>query len=177
VSYGAQTTARVTVLRAERPWQEHFALYRDLYADRAVGAALWPGQLGGPRSPAQAEELLAGDIAHWERRGFGPWLFFERTTGLFVGRGGLRVGRIAGSECVELFYAVRSDTWGRGYATEMARLSIGEGRRRGIPEVLGLAATANLASRRVLEKAGLHVESTVEHAGIPHLLARIRLIV
>jgi ribosomal-protein-alanine N-acetyltransferase len=177
VSYAAQTPAHATVLRAERPWREHFALYRDLYADAAVAAALWPGELGGQRSAAQAGELLAADIAHWESRGFGPWLFFERATGLFVGRGGLRVSSIEGSECVQILYAVRSDAWGYGYATEMARLAIAEGRRRGVTEILGLAATGNLASRRVLEKAGLVIEATTEHAGLPHLLARIRLMV
>jgi [ribosomal protein S5]-alanine N-acetyltransferase len=104
-------------------------------------------------------------------------VFFERATGVFVGRGGLRRTTVAGAECVEVLYAVRPDAWGRGYATEMARLALGEGRRMGLVEVVGIAATTNVASRRVLEKAGLRIEATVQHAGIPHWLGRVRAIV
>jgi [ribosomal protein S5]-alanine N-acetyltransferase len=167
--------ARASLLRNERPWLEHLALYEDLFADPAVAAALWPGRLGGPRAEREAREMLRADIRHWERRGFGPWVFFERATGVFIGRGGLRRAKIARADCVEVSYAVRSDAWGRGYATEIALLAIAEGRRLGCEEVLGVAATSNLASRRVLEKAGLRIEAIVEHAGLPHWLGRARL--
>jgi RimJ/RimL family protein N-acetyltransferase len=166
---------RARALRCERPWLEHLALYRDLFRNPAIASALWPGALGGPRTERQARELLSADIHHWEERHFGPWVFFEQTTGVFVGRGGLRGTTIAGAECVEVLYAVRPDAWGRGYATEMARLAVAEGRRLGLGDVVGIAATSNLASRRVLEKAGLRVEATVEHAGLPHWLGRVRL--
>ena len=166
--------ARVRVLRNERPWLEHLALYRDLFSDPAVAEVLWPGELGGARSETQIAELLDADIRHWEALGYGPWVFFERATGMFVGRGGLRHSKIAGSECVEVLYALRPDAWGRGYATEIALLAVGEGRRLGLAEVHGLVAPGNLASRRVLEKAGVRFEATVEHGGRPHLLGRVR---
>src|SRR5262249_24876678 len=70
------------------PWREHAPLYRDLFADPAVAAALWPGAGRGPRSIRQALSILAEDIAHWQREAFGPWVFFEAASGLFVGRGG-----------------------------------------------------------------------------------------
>jgi ribosomal-protein-alanine N-acetyltransferase len=166
--------ARATPLRHERPWLEHLALYRDLFTDPAVAAALWPGPLGGPRADSQTRDLLSADVRHWEEHHFGPWVFFERETGVFVGRGGLRRTTLAGRECVEVLYAVRPDAWGRGYATEIARLAIGEARLLGLAEVLGVAATANTASRRVLEKAGLRIEAVIEHAGLPHWLGRAR---
>jgi [ribosomal protein S5]-alanine N-acetyltransferase len=166
--------ARVRLLRNERPWLEHLSLYRDLFSDPAVALVLWPGALGGPRSEDQIAEILSADIGHWHELGFGPWVFFERTSGLFVGRGGLRRSSIAGKECVEVLYALRPDAWGRGYATEIALLAIGESRRIGLDEVHGLVAPHNLASRRVLEKAGIRFETTVEHGGLPHLLGRVR---
>ena len=101
-------------LRSERPWREHERLYMDLFADPAVAAALWPGALGGPRTAEQAREMLNEDIAHWREERFGPWVFFEASTGLFVGRGGLRRARLGDEECVELLYALRPDVWGRG---------------------------------------------------------------
>jgi RimJ/RimL family protein N-acetyltransferase len=121
--------------------------------------------------------MLAADVRHWQERSFGPWVFFETATGVFVGRGGLRVATIAGRECVEVLYAVRSDAWGKGHATEMARLAVAHAHRLGLVEVVGYTATANRASRRVLEKAGMRFEGTFEHAGLAHWLGRLRPIV
>jgi ribosomal-protein-alanine N-acetyltransferase len=166
--------ARVRLLRNERPWLEHLALYRDLFSDPAVAGVLWPGTLGGARSESQIAEILDADVRHWEARGYGPWVFFERATGMFVGRGGLRHSTIAGTECIEVLYALRPDAWGRGYATEIALLAVGEGRRLGLAELHGLVSPSNFASRRVLEKAGIRFEATVERGGLPHLLGRVR---
>ena len=166
--------ARIRLLRHERPWLEHLSLYRDLFSDPAVALVLWPGALGGVRSEDQIAEILNTDIDHWQELGFGPWVFFEQATGVFVGRGGLRRSRIGGEERVEVLYALRPDAWGRGYATEIALLAVGESRRAGLTEVHGLVAPANRASRRVLEKAGIRFEATVDHGGLPHLLGRLR---
>ncbi len=167
--------AHAPQLRPERPWQEHAPLYVDLFADPAVASALWPGALGGPRSTEQALELLAADIAHWQRRPFGPWVFFEARTGVFVGRGGLQATVLAGQSCVELMYAVRPDAWGRGYASEMAAVALAHARRIGLVEVVGLTTTTNTASQRVLSRAGLRFESVLQYAGLPHRLARLSL--
>jgi len=167
-----QAPARLMRLRPERPWQEHAGLYRDLFADPAVAATLWPGPHGGPRSDRQASMILATDLLHWQQESFGPWLFFETTTGVFVGRCGLRRATVLGRRSVELLYAVRSDSWGEGHATEMATVAMAHARRLGLEEVLGFTATTNGASRRVLEKVGMRFETIFEHAGIPHWLGR-----
>jgi RimJ/RimL family protein N-acetyltransferase len=159
-------------LRPERPWQEHAGLYRDLFADPAVAATLWPGPHGGPRTDRQSSAILATDLLHWQRESFGPWLFFETSSGLFVGRCGLRRTTILGRRSVELLYAVRSDSWGEGHATEMAAAAMAHARRLGLAEVVGFTATTNRASRRVLEKAGMRFETIFEHAGQPHWLGR-----
>ncbi len=161
-------------LRPERPWREHERLYVDLFGDSAVAATLWPGAHGGARTPQQAAEMLGADIAHWREERFGPWVFFEASMGVFVGRGGLRRTTLAGSECVEVLYAVRSDAWGRGYATEMAYMAVAHARRLGLTDIVGLTLTTNVASRRVLEKTGMRFErQRFEHAGLPHLLGRL----
>jgi ribosomal-protein-alanine N-acetyltransferase len=164
---------RARRLRPERPWQEHAQLYRDLFSEPAVAAALWPGQ-PLDRTAARAAEMLAGDIDHWQKRSFGPWVFFEIATGVFVGRGGLRKTAIAGRDCVEVVYAVRPDAWGRGYATDMAALAVEHARQLRLEEVVGLATTGNHASQRVLEKTGMRLQERVQHAGLPHLMGRLR---
>jgi ribosomal-protein-alanine N-acetyltransferase len=165
---------RARRLRPERPWREHAQLYRDLFADPAVAAALWPGNPTDRSAESRAEDLLAGDIEHWQLRSFGPWIFFELATGMFVGRGGLRSTTIAGGECVEVLYAVRPDAWGHGYATDIAALAVEHARHLGVAEVVGITTTGNRASQRVLEKIGMRVQERVEHAGLPHLLGRVR---
>jgi [ribosomal protein S5]-alanine N-acetyltransferase len=121
--------------------------------------------------------MLAADIVHWQERSFGPWVFFETATGMFVGRGGLRVSTVMGGECVEVLYAVRSDAWGKGYATEMASLAVTHARRLRLADVMGFAAIRNGASQRVLEKAGIRFDTIFERAGLPHWLGRLRPIV
>jgi [ribosomal protein S5]-alanine N-acetyltransferase len=164
-------------LQAQRPWREHERLYADLFADQAVASRLWPGALGGVRSSTQSSEILDADIAHWLREQFGPWVFFEAGTGMFIGRGGLRRTTVAGEDCVEILYAVRSDAWGRGYATEMALLAVAYARQLGLAGVVGLATSTNLASRRVLEKSGMRFDprERFEYAGLPHWLGRLSL--
>jgi [ribosomal protein S5]-alanine N-acetyltransferase len=161
-------------LRPERPWREHERLYIDLFADPAVAGMLWPGALGGSRTAEQAAQMLSADIAHWQQERFGLWLFFEASTGVFVGRGGLRRATLAGSACVEVLYAVRSDAWDRGYASEIAQVTVAHARRLGLANIVGLVSTVNVPSRRVLEKADLRFDgSLVDHAGIPHWLGRL----
>lgn len=164
-------------LRAERPWREHLPLYRDLLADPAVAAALWPGEGEREAAARRAAEMLDADIRHWQARAFGPWVFFERVTGMFVGRGGLQGVELMGEQCVEVLYALRADAWGRGYASEIAALAVAHARRLGIAEVVGMTADTNRASRRVLEGAGLRFERTFTRAGLPHWLGRLRPIV
>jgi [ribosomal protein S5]-alanine N-acetyltransferase len=175
VSIG-QTAIR-TRLRAQRPWREHERLYTDLFADPAVAARLWPGTHGGVRTGAQSSEILDADIAHWVSERFGPWVFFEADTDVFIGRGGLRRTTVADEECIEILYAVRSDAWGHGYATEMALLAVSRARELGLADVVGLAASANQASVHVLEKCGLRFDprERFEYAGLPHRLGRLRL--
>ena len=159
-------------LRRERPWQEHARLYVDLFSDPAVARVLWPDE---PLEVARNHglEVLQRDVEHWRAHSFGPWVFFELATGMFVGRGGLRNSVIAGEECVEVLYALRPDVWGHGYATEIALVSVQTARELRIREVVGLAAVSNRASRRVLEKAGLPPRKPLQHAGLPHLLGRL----
>jgi RimJ/RimL family protein N-acetyltransferase len=117
--------------------------------------------------------MLADDIMHWQEESFGPWVFFEATARVFVGRGGLRRSTVAGRACAEVLFAVRSDAWGQGHATEIALTSIAHARRLGLAEVVGLTLMANVASRRVLQNAGLRFQRVQMHAAQPHWLGRL----
>ena len=171
----ATHSVRTARLRAERPLTEHAVLYAQLFGDAGVAATLWPAHLGGPQSPKQASDFLAADIRHWDDAGFGPWIFFKADTGEFVGRGGLERTDVGGRPSVEVSYAIRSDAWGQGYATEMAAAAVKRARDLGLPDVVGFTMTTNIASQHVLEKAGISFERVLEHAGLPHWFGRLEL--
>jgi [ribosomal protein S5]-alanine N-acetyltransferase len=86
----------------------------------------------------------------------------------------LKIHQINGKDIVGLAYAVMSDYWNQGFATEMAWASLDVGfRRLGFPEIASWTLPANLASQRVLEKLGFRYEREFEFAGLPHHFYRL----
>lgn len=166
-------TARLV---GERPRPEHRDGLLGVLGDPRVGDVLWPGALGGPRNAEQVQEMLALDAAHWEREGFGPWVFSERHgTGAVVARGGLMRAHVNGRDEVEIDYAVAAPRWGEGLATEIARASVRVAfADLGLSEVVAFTRTDNLASQHVMGKAGLQREAEFQHVELPHVLFRAR---
>jgi RimJ/RimL family protein N-acetyltransferase len=158
-------------LTAERLREKHFDYQRALDTDPEVMATL-----GGVRSENESWEQLRSGLAHWERNGFGPWVFSDRETGERVGGAALRRVSIEGNEEVEVGYRVVAEWWGRGIATEMATALVGVARERlGLRDVVAFTLPDNLASRRVMEKAGFTYERPIEWAALPHVLYRVQL--
>ena len=76
---------------------------------------------------------------------------------------------------VEVGYGFMPDYWGRGLATEIAQACVRMGLEQlGFRSLVAITTPANLGSQRVMQKAGLTYERDIIHAGIPHLLFRIR---
>jgi [ribosomal protein S5]-alanine N-acetyltransferase len=146
-----------------------------VFADEDVARWLWPGSLGGARTLEQVRSMLVHDVAHWKRHRFGAWLVRDRDTRAVVGRVGLEWTHVGGEDAVEVAWAVASDRWGEGLATEAARAAVkvafGD---VGLREVVSFTLPDNVASRRVMERLGFSYERDVEHAGLPHVLYRLR---
>jgi RimJ/RimL family protein N-acetyltransferase len=117
-------------------------------------------------------ERLAADEAHWKQHGFGPWTLIERESGLVVGRGGLQWTGLEERKVVELPWAIASQHWNRGFATEAAEAALGWARELGLPEAVALITPDNDPSRRVAEKIGMRQEGQTVHGGLPHLVYR-----
>ena len=159
-------TARL-VLERLRP--EHAPEERRLLLDPRVGATLW----SRPAPPTEAEILggLAAKSRHWDRHGFGLWLLRDRETGVAVGRGGLQYTYTAGLHDVEAAWAILPERWGQGLATELAFacLEVGFG-PLGLRRIVAFTLPGNVASRRVMEKAGFVYERDIVHVGLAHVL-------
>jgi RimJ/RimL family protein N-acetyltransferase len=77
---------------------------------------------GRPMSRYGARQAFCGQVGHWELRGYGIFTVLERATGQFVGRVGPWFPE--GWPGFEVGWALLSEFWGRGYATEAARASL-----------------------------------------------------
>jgi RimJ/RimL family protein N-acetyltransferase len=110
--------------------------------------------------------------AHFDRRGFGLWaveLLETRELGGFVG---LSVPSFDApfTPCVEIGWRLARLCWGRGYATEAARAALSFGfERLGLEQIVSFTVPANLRSRRVMERLGMHRDAAAdfEHPGLP----------
>jgi RimJ/RimL family protein N-acetyltransferase len=111
--------------------------------------------------PAETDRALARWAAHWDERGFGLVAVVHRETGTVVGRGGPQF-HSAWPADPEIGWAVDPEWWGRGIATEMGgaflEWTFGE---LGFRRVVSITVEANLASRRVMEKLGFELLTTV----------------
>lgn len=73
------------------------------------------------------------------------------------------IKRVTGT-CAEIAYAVHVEHWGRGFATQIARLLVAVAFTDPVVErVQGTCDPRNLASAAVLRRAGLLFEGTMRH--------------
>jgi RimJ/RimL family protein N-acetyltransferase len=114
---------------------------------------------------AETLEWWLGWYERSERYGF--WAAVEKSTGRFVGWFHLRPGDGAGPDEPELGYRLRREVWGRGYATEGSLALIDKAfTELRADRVYASTMAVNVASRRVMEKAGMRFVRTF-HADWP----------
>lgn len=159
-------TSRLT---AERLDERHLPDLIALHLDPEVSR-----YLGGIRSAEATGAYLATNLAHWDRNGFGLWIW-RTLDGAFVGRAGIRPLTVEGVAEIEVAYALTRGAWGQGYAGEITRALVEHGLKRlALPSLVGVVMIKHGASRRVLERAGFAFEREVLHAGEPCALYRLR---
>jgi RimJ/RimL family protein N-acetyltransferase len=114
---------------------------------------------GAPTPRGEVEsEVLPHFVAYAAHpSGYGFWAAEERATGTFLGWFHLRPHAGDGDpDQPELGYRLRRMAWGRGYGSEGARALVDLAfTDLGASRVYAESMAVNLASRRVMEKAGL----------------------
>jgi ribosomal-protein-alanine N-acetyltransferase len=130
--------------------------------------------MGGVRSPHDTAEWLDRQLEHWQRHGFGLWMARDRGSGQFIGRGGLHHVEIDGRDEIEVGYCFLADFWGRSLATELACASVGAAfDLLHLPELVCFTLPTNLASQRVMQKAGFLYERSRTYKSLPHVFYRL----
>lgn len=104
-------------------------------------------------------------VARHERQrrrvGYAPWVVVERLSGRIAGYGGLYDDPFDPGWGVEAGYFFAPWAWGQGYASELTRERLSLAGRRSLDQVSAFAHPQNVASQRVLEKAGFEFERAV----------------
>ena len=142
---------------------------------------------GGRPTPRREIEndVLPAFLGYYERSpGYGFWAAEEKATGRFVGWFHFRPAKEAPPGEVELGYRLRKSAWGKGYATEGSLALVEKGfTELDVERVTAFTMTVNVASRRVMEKAGLRYVRTFheewpdyiegqEHGDVEYALTR-----
>jgi RimJ/RimL family protein N-acetyltransferase len=114
---------------------------------------------GLPTSREEVEhDVLPRFLGYYERfDGLGFWAVVEKSTGDFLGWFHFRPRDWDMPVEVELGYRLRRSAWGKGYATEGSVALIRKGfTDLGVERVFAETMAVHVASRRVMEKAGLN---------------------
>ena len=107
-------------------------------------------------------EILPRILGYYRRfPAYGFWAAFEKDTGEFLGWFSFKPADETRPQEIELGYRLRRATWNQGYATEGSRALIRKGfTELGVERVVATTYQDNLASRRVMEKAGMRLVRT-----------------
>src|ERR1700737_2695915 len=102
---------------------------------------------------------LAAHERQRRRVGCAPWVIAEKEVGAAIGFGGLYEDPFDPGWGVEVGYFFAPAAWGKGYATELTLFCVALARQQAHwPVLRAFAHPQNIASQRVLLKAGFHQE-------------------
>lgn len=103
------------------------------------------------------QEILEFFINHWKQHEFGVWAVIDKQKGQLIGHCGLNF--LPNSPEVEVLYRLDQTYWNQGIATEATKASLRYGFEQvKLEYIVAITAPEHIASRRVMEKAGLKYE-------------------
>ena len=141
-------TERLSIRRLEA---RDVAALHAVYGDAA--AMRWVGD-GQPLARERCAEWVRVSERNYAAHGYGMFTVLLRDSEDVVGFCGLV--HPGGQPDAELKYALNRAFWGQGYATEVATAMLRHGASvHGLARIIATAAPENVASHRVLAKAGM----------------------
>ncbi|MBK1894621.1 GNAT family N-acetyltransferase [Chryseobacterium paridis] len=145
-----ETTERL-ILR--KPEKEDFERFFEINKDPQTNLY----NPNGPMSLEKAENTFNRMLEHWNQNNFGGWAVLEKENPeKIIGFGGLSYKMYGEDEKLNLGYRFAPEAWGKGYATEFSKKTIDFGfNNLDKKEIFGVVRPDNIASIKVLEKAGM----------------------
>jgi RimJ/RimL family protein N-acetyltransferase len=118
-----------------------------------------------PPPVEKIQRFIIGQLAHWEKFGYGDWGVLPDGQAEIIGWVGLQY--LPELDETEVGFLLDRPFWGKGYATEAALASLKYGFEHfDLDHIIALVHPDNLASRRVIEKCGLKYFETISLWGI-----------
>lgn len=155
-----RVTTKRLVLRSLAP--EDAGPLQAIMGERGV-LDYFPNQ--DPPSLQRVQTLISGQLAHWEKHGNGWWAVELKAAPGLIGWAGLQY--LPDTDETEVAYFLAKRHWGQGLATEAARAGVAYGLEDlELLRIVGIAHPDNIASQRVLEKAGLHFVERTHYFGM-----------
>lgn len=106
-----------------------------------------------PETREDSARNLRAYAALYDELGYAPWTVMHG--GRVIGWGGLNVDPFQPGFGPEVSYFLAPDTWGRGFATEVARAALRHGfEDHALDRICAFTRPDNTASARVLQKCG-----------------------
>lgn len=140
-----------------------------MYRDPTIMASL-----GGMRSEEEIDKTLVWNMQHWDIHGYGLWIFRDKISHQFLGRGGLRSISLEGQVEIEVAYSLIPAFWGKGYATEIAAAALKVGFDiLHLSQFICTALVSNKQSQRVMEKLGFSFERYIIREHLEQVLYRL----
>ena len=127
----------------------------------------YPAPLTSEESVAFMRDRVVPEFAE---RGFGLWAVEVPGVSPFIGYVGLQAPTFESSftPCVEVGWRLAFPYWGRGYATEAARVAVGFGfAEADLDEIVSFTVPANRRSIAVMERLGMRADGEFEHPRLP----------
>jgi RimJ/RimL family protein N-acetyltransferase len=163
-----------------RQWRDQDLLpFAELNADRAAME-----YFVAPLTRAESDAMVERIGSALDARGWGLWCL--DIDGRCAGFTGLSMPSFDAhfTPCIEIGWRMHPRYWGRGYATEAARLALDYGfTALELPEIVSFTAVGNVRSRAVMERLGMrrdvdgdfdHPRIAIDHPLCRHVLYRLR---
>ena len=128
-------------------WEEYAAAWADPRLTEFIG--------GEPRNRNTSWGKFVQGIGLWSLLGYGYWSFIDRTSGKFLGNGGLAQferGIPELQDYPEAGWAFASNSWGKGYATEAMTAILDWADAAKLGEIRCIIDPGNAASHNVAAK-------------------------
>ena len=140
-------------LKGEKISTKHYDLLLEMGSNPLVMSTM-----GGVWSQKMTQKKIEGNCEQWQCHGHGQWIFFEKATDSFVGRGGIRKVIVNANEEIELGYALMPEFWGRELAVEIGKKALSIAFNQfNYHSVVCYTLTNNKRSEKVMQKIGFFI--------------------
>jgi RimJ/RimL family protein N-acetyltransferase len=118
---------------------------------------------GTPWSSERSRRFVERQIELFEQRRYCLWQLRPKSGGALIGFCGLQP--LPETDEIEVGWWLMRDCWGRGLATEAARMALRDGFERvGLQRIVAIVQPANAASIGIMRKLGMRCEGAVARA-------------